>query len=169
MVQSRYTELITLHFPHCGIASLAQVSTMGLCPLLSFKLFGTECDTHTYTNTPTFEEKNKTPSLIQFIFLFFRLNLFQSQLQKTNKNRRFPPKKNNIALFNDSFRFFSPSGSEVPRSLRRSLPTNPKRSATSLPDLARERPKRCVWGVRKALTSSQAFFRIQTRCLLGCL
>ena len=30
----RYTEVINLRFPHCGIASLAQVSTMGLCPLL---------------------------------------------------------------------------------------------------------------------------------------
>ena len=28
----RYTEVINLRFPHCGIASLAQVSTMGLCP-----------------------------------------------------------------------------------------------------------------------------------------
>ena len=31
---SRYTQVIRLRFP-CGIASLAQVSTMGLCPLLS--------------------------------------------------------------------------------------------------------------------------------------
>ena len=29
----RYTEVINLRFPHCGIASLAQVSTLGLCPL----------------------------------------------------------------------------------------------------------------------------------------
>ena len=29
----RYTEVINLRFPHCGIASLAQASTMGLCPL----------------------------------------------------------------------------------------------------------------------------------------
>ena len=31
---SRYTEVINLRFPHRGTASLAQVSTMGLCPLL---------------------------------------------------------------------------------------------------------------------------------------
>ena len=36
----RYTQLIRLCFPHCGIASLAQVSTMGLCPLLGLKLRG---------------------------------------------------------------------------------------------------------------------------------
>ena len=34
MENCRYTEVINLRFPHCGIASLAQVSTMGLCPLL---------------------------------------------------------------------------------------------------------------------------------------
>ena len=30
---SRYTEVINLRVPHRGTASLAQVSTMGLCPL----------------------------------------------------------------------------------------------------------------------------------------
>jgi len=30
--------MINLRFPHCGIASLAQVSTMGLCPLLEITL-----------------------------------------------------------------------------------------------------------------------------------
>ena len=34
----RYTEVINLRFPHCGIASLAQVSTMGLCPLLLIQI-----------------------------------------------------------------------------------------------------------------------------------
>ena len=45
---SRYTEVINLRIPHRGTASLAQVSTMGLCPLL-VEPFGTGCDTHTHT------------------------------------------------------------------------------------------------------------------------
>ena len=32
---SRYTEVINLRIPHRGTASLAQVSTMGLCPLFA--------------------------------------------------------------------------------------------------------------------------------------
>jgi len=61
----RYTEVINLRFPHCGIASLAQVSTMGLCPLQFFKLVQTKpgnipkkkCFTsvqmvHTHTHPP---------------------------------------------------------------------------------------------------------------------
>ena len=35
---SRYTEVINLRFPHRGTASLAQVSTMGLCPLPESKM-----------------------------------------------------------------------------------------------------------------------------------
>ena len=38
--------MINLRIPHRGTASLAQVSTMGLCPLL-VEPFGTGCDTHT--------------------------------------------------------------------------------------------------------------------------
>ena len=48
----RYTQLIGLCFPHCGIASLAQVSTMGLCLLLEnhFTLF-LGVFTHSLTKT----------------------------------------------------------------------------------------------------------------------
>ena len=48
----RYTWLIRSCFPHCGIASLAQVSTMGLCPLhydTSFTSIET-AHTHTHNN-----------------------------------------------------------------------------------------------------------------------
>ena len=37
----RYTWLIRSCFPHCGTASVAQVSAMGLCPLLLWKLIKT--------------------------------------------------------------------------------------------------------------------------------
>ena len=46
-------EVINFRFPHRGAASLAQVSTMGLCPLLKKEAIQKEpCDSKGYTYTP---------------------------------------------------------------------------------------------------------------------